>query len=179
MNRNNLWIHIGLATVLIVFAAVLGQIDRWKTALNGPQTRIPAQTGRTVKPVVTETAGAPEVLVRFKPGVTLDRVREVVAANNDRLSDEIEAVNGLTVIDDVDNADAATVAAQYSAMSDLVAYAEPNFEIRLDPLAASDSARDLLYRKTDSTPNDPMFAEQWALNNLGQDGGKNAPTWTR
>ncbi len=41
MNRNNLWIHIGLATVLIVFAAVLGQIDRWKTALNGPQTRIP------------------------------------------------------------------------------------------------------------------------------------------
>ena len=172
MNRNNLWIHIGLATVLIVFAAVLGQIDRWKTSLNGPQTRIPVQTGRTVNPVVAEKAGAPEVLVRFKPGVTLDRVREVVAANNDRLSDEIEAVNGLTVIDDLDNADAATVAAQYSAMNDLVAYAEPNFEIKLAPPAETDSARDLLYRETDSTPNDPMFAEQWALNNLGQDGGK-------
>ncbi len=171
MNRNNLWIHIGLATVLIVFAAVLGQLERWKTALNGPQTRIPVQTERTVKPPVTDTGAAPEVLVRFKPGVTLDRVREVAAANNDRLSDEIESVGGLTVIDDLDNADAATVAAQYSAMSDLVAYAEPNFEIKLAPPAETDPAHDLLYRETDSTPNDPMFVEQWALNNLGQDGG--------
>jgi hypothetical protein len=30
MNRNNFWIHLGIAVVVITFAAVLGQISRWQ-----------------------------------------------------------------------------------------------------------------------------------------------------
>ena len=52
--------------------------------------------------------------------------------NNDKVEDEIEAVRSLVAIDDLDNADAETVAKQYGAMSDLVVYAEPNFKIELD-----------------------------------------------
>ena len=36
MNRSNFFIHIGIAVILTTLAAVLGQIGRWKTALNGP-----------------------------------------------------------------------------------------------------------------------------------------------
>ena len=39
MNRNNIWIHIGIAVVLITIAAVLGQIDRWRAALHGPDSQ--------------------------------------------------------------------------------------------------------------------------------------------
>ncbi|MBK9216932.1 MAG: hypothetical protein IPM59_15310 [Chloracidobacterium sp.] len=98
MNRNNIWIHVTLAVVLVVFAAVLGQIERWRATLAVPT---PPQT----KALPARKTGVPEVLVRFKPGVTLDRIRAVASANNDRLNDEIESVAGLTVIDDLDNAD--------------------------------------------------------------------------
>src|SRR3954467_8948161 len=122
MNRNNIWIHVGIAVVVITIAAVLGQIDRWRAALNGHELRsVQLQVDRPA------TAGEPEVLVRFKPGVTLDRIRDIASANHDRLTDEVESVSGLSVIDDLDNADPDKVAAQYAAMSDLVDYAEPNF----------------------------------------------------
>ena len=114
----------------------------------------------------------PEVLVRFKPGISLDRIRAIASANHDQLTDEVESVSGLSVIDDLDNADAATVAAQYAAMTD-VAYAEPNFQIKLDDPIVKESPRDLVYREPTAThPNDPQFGDQWALNNTGADGGK-------
>ncbi len=172
MNSNNIWIHITLAVVLVAFAAVLGQIERWRAALSGPtsQPQIRAVPKKTDDPIVKR--GVPEVLVRFRPGVTLDRIRAVASANNDRLNDEIESVGGLTVIDDLDNADAAEVARQYAAMGDLVAYAEPNIQIKLDDPIVKESPRDLVHRETGKTaPNDPMFIEQWALNNTGADGG--------
>jgi subtilisin family serine protease len=173
MNRNNIWIHIGLAVVLIVFAAVLGQIDRWKNALSSDRVPVPKQADLRTSGI-RDGASAPEVLVRFKPGVTLDRVREIAGANNDTLSDEIESVSGLTVIDDLDNAHPEAVAAQYAAMNDAVAYAEPNFQINLGDPVGRFGVRDGLLRRTDAPnmPNDPHFNEQWALNNLGQDGGK-------
>jgi subtilisin family serine protease len=173
MDRNNIWIHITLAVVLIVFAAVLGQIERWRTALNGPETRTQRKVEREIKVETNAVAGAPEVLVRFKPGVSLERIRALASANHDQLTDEIESVSGLTVIDDLDNANAEAVAAQYAAMSDTVAYAEPNFQIKLDDPDQNETPHDLAYRQAaDPTPNDPQFGEQWALNNLGQDGGK-------
>ncbi len=55
-----------------------------------------------------------------------------------------------------------------------MAYAEPNFEIKLDD-PTSISPKDSSLRKDDSNPilpNDPMFKDQWALNNIGQGGGK-------
>src|SRR5687767_6222494 len=98
MNRNNIWIHVGIATVLITLAAVLGQIDRWRTAL-----RTPSGETRAVRTVSVEkrSAGAPEVLVRFKPGVSQERIRSLTSRYNDVLADNIESVNGLTVIDDL------------------------------------------------------------------------------
>jgi subtilisin family serine protease len=56
-------------------------------------------------------------------------------------------------------------------MSDLVEYAHPNYQIELDPIDPV-SERDLLHRTSTGAPNDPKFADQWSLNNLGQDGGK-------
>jgi subtilisin family serine protease len=172
MNRNNIWIHVTLAVILITIAGVLGQIDRWQSALrNAPE--IPRH--RQIDRVQTQTikTEVPEVLVRFRHGVSLERIRQIASANNDRVTDEVESVNGLSVIDDLDNADAQAVADQYAAMGD-VAYAEANFQIKLDDPIVKESPRDLLYREpAASLPNDPMFGEQWALNNVGQDGGTN------
>src|SRR5262249_47286313 len=146
----------------------------WKTSLRSSdlalKTHLEKQTGDD-DPIVKRSR--PEVLVRFKHGVTLDQIRRIASANHDSLTDEIEAVDGLSVIDDLDNADAQTVANQYSAMTALVDYAEPNFTIKLDDPTQTEIPRDLVYRESAiDHPNDPHFGEQWALNNLGQDGGK-------
>ncbi|KAK0039148.1 S8 family serine peptidase [Biomphalaria pfeifferi] len=157
-------------------AAVLGQIGRWEKSLRGsvpaPGEKVKTQS----KPTVVKRSnaeGVPEVNVRFRPNVSLAEIKKITAKNNDRVEDEIESVNGLVAIDDLDNADAETVAKQYASMGDLVMYAEPNFQIKLDDPAQVTTAKDLLQRESDEIqPNDPKFAEQWALNNLGQNGGK-------
>ena len=173
MNRNNIWVHIGIAAILISMAAVLGQIRRWQSAL---QPLPEVTTKNTPKPLSVKRStkeSEPEVLVKFKPGVTMAEIQRLAARNNDRVEDEIEIVKGLISIDDLDNADSETVARQYGALADSVLYAEPNNEIRLDPPAQAPSKRDLLERLPGANqPNDPQFAEQWALNNLGQNGGK-------
>ncbi|MEP7211947.1 MAG: S8 family peptidase [Acidobacteriota bacterium] len=169
MNRNNIWIHITIAAVVITFAAVFGQINRWERSLTIGDVRVDTTSAK--KP---SKAHDPEVdvLVRFKPGVSFDRIRQIAARNNDRLDDEIEAVNGLVSLDDMDDANAASVAAQYAAMTDLVSYAEVNGQVSFDDPETS-SKNDLLDRGgINATPNDPDFDQQWALNNTGQDGGK-------
>jgi hypothetical protein len=90
-------------------------------------------------------------LVRFKPGISIDTIRQIAGRSNDRLDDEIESVNGLAFIDDLDNADPATVAEQYAAMTDQVLYAEPNFEIRVDPQPNTAVGNDLLKPRTGHT----------------------------
>lgn len=171
MNRNNLWIHITLAVVLVAFAAVLGQMNRWSNALSSHKAET-QQRGTMTKETLPLERTAPEVLVRFKPGVSLDKIRFIARANNDELSDNIESVRGLTVIDDLDNADAEAVAEQYAAMSEFVEYAEPNYEIRLDVPTSPARVSDTFQRQTsDEMPNDPMFGDQWALNNSGANGG--------
>jgi subtilisin family serine protease len=173
MNRNNIWIHVGLAVILVMLAAVIGQIDRWKSALNPPTAR-----KKLVAPVTSRTdlrtgTNEAEVLVRFRTGVDLDAIKRIAASKNDRMVDEIESVSGLVAIDDLDNADAESVARQYSALGSEVAYAEPNTIIQLgDPVLGSKSV-DIDSNQFDADhPNDPQFGDQWALNNLGQNGGK-------
>ena len=174
MNRNNIWIHVGLAVVLVTLAAVIGQIDRWKAALRW--TPDAAKTVRTVTPVRSEREQAvadSEVIVRFKPGVSLSQIRAIAAAKNDRVVDEDESVSGLTFIDDLDNADPAADARDYGSMTDLVMYAEPNQIIQLDDPTAGDRTYDVDRNQYDADrPNDPQFIDQWALNNEGQNGGK-------
>lgn len=172
MNRSNIWIHVGIAVVVVALAAVLGQIERWKSGLKTHDTTPIKIAPKAPTIARTSSDNEPEVMVRFRSGVSLTDIKKLAAKNNDRVEDEIEAVNGLISIDDLDNANAADVAKQYEAMSELVAYAEPVQEIRLDdPLVTS---RTKYYDNGDikSSPNDPQFAEQWALNNTGQNGGK-------
>ena len=45
MNRNNFWIHFGIAVILITMAAVIGQIGRWETSLREGRTKsVPLKT---------------------------------------------------------------------------------------------------------------------------------------
>jgi subtilisin family serine protease len=170
MNRRNIWIHISIALVIIGVAALAGQISRWKSAT---RTIISEKTSKVpTKPIVVQRSAnerEAEVLVKFKPNVSLADIKKIAAKNNDAIEDEIETVKGLVAIDDLDNADATKVAEQYSQMSDLVIYAEPNFEIKLDQALVNPKDREVPGL---SAPNDPMFADQWALNNAGQNGGK-------
>lgn len=175
MNRNNFWMHLGIAVVLVTLAAVLGQIRNWQNMLgtHGPSTSVSRSTPKPHSTRRSALESEPEVLVRFKPGVDLAAIKKIAARHNDRLEDEIEAVKGLVAIDDLDDADPALTVQQYAAMSDLVDYAEPNFEISLDDPAPLLSNVELVERETVSNiPNDPLFDQQWALNNLGRDGGK-------
>jgi thermitase len=174
MNRKNFWTHLGIALVVIAMAAILGQIRFWENNRN----EVVIEKTTKLKPIAVKRTvkdSQPEVLVKFRPGVSFDEIKKLTAKNNDRVEDEIESVKGLTTIDDLDNADAKTVAEQYAKMTDLVVYAEPNFEINLNDPAENYTPRNLLDRKTDdetTSPNDPMFSDQWALNNTGQSGGK-------
>ncbi|HMM79106.1 MAG TPA: S8 family serine peptidase [Pyrinomonadaceae bacterium] len=171
MNRSNIWIHVGLAVVLVSFAAVLGRIDRMASSLKaGRRTNIERQAPAIRMPRTNERS-IPEVLVRFKTSTTLDRIREIALQNNDRVDDEIEAVKGLVVIDDLDDSDAEAVARQYAGLPSVL-YAEPNLQIKLDEPIQKQVPRDLVLRDDQpDQPNDPSFPEQWALNNLGQNGG--------
>jgi thermitase len=174
MNRNNIWIHIGIAVVIVTMAAVLGQIRRWENSLRAMRNQSGDVTKTVPRPASLRRSASdsePEVLVRFRPGVSLSQIKNLAARNNDRVEDEIESVKGLVAIDDLDNADASAVAQQYSAMTDLVSYAEPNFQISLDDPTSLPSPQDLLDRPH-NFPNDPQFGDQWALNNAGQNGGK-------
>jgi thermitase len=172
MNRNNIWIHICIAVVLITMAAVWGQIRRWQVRTSD-LTEKSIKTSKPIAPKRSNSEKEPEVLVKFRPNVSLADIKKIAEKNNDRIEDEIETVKGLVAIDDLDNADAAKVAEQYSQMSDLVLYAEPNIQIKLDDPANTSEPSDYTSRDNDLTgPNDPMFNEQWALNNQGQNGGK-------
>jgi subtilisin family serine protease len=174
MNRNNIWIHIGIAVVVITLAGVLGQIRVWENKLRST-TATSKPAIRTVSTDSDARRGAePEVLVRFKPGVSISEIKKIAVRNNDILEDEIESVNGLVSIDDLDNTNAETTARLYASMTDLVEYAHPNYEIRVDPLDPF-SAKDRVYGTGSATPNDPEFGNQWALNNLGEDGGTRRP----
>ncbi|MFL6467650.1 MAG: S8 family peptidase [Pyrinomonadaceae bacterium] len=174
MNRNNFWIRITIVTIVVTFAAIIGQMERWRASLNQHRLDTPVSFDdkKPRPPKRPKIESDAEVIVRFKPGISLDTIRQIAGRSNDRVEDEIESVNGLVTIDDLDDADAAAVAEQYAAMTDQVLYAEPNFEIRIDPQPNSAVWKDLYARPTVGIPNDPQFGDQWALNNSGQDGGK-------
>lgn len=189
MNRSNIWVHIVIAIVLIGMAAVAGQIGNWVSQKSHNDFSRATNNKSQTKPLTIQRSSndrEAEVLVRFKPNVSLSEINRIAGSNNDRIEDEIETVRGLVAIDDLDNASPEAIAKQYEAMSNIVEYAEPNFEIKLDPVTGN-SYREVSEREADpgSVPNDPMFADQWALNNVGQNGGKQQadigalPAWAK
>lgn len=171
MNRGNFLVHLMVAVILVALAAVVGQIGRWRSMLKVQDTT-PKKVSKTAPVRVVEADTRPELLVRFKQSVTLSEIKRIAAANNDRIEDEIESVSGLVAIDDLDDADVANLLRQYESMSDVVDYAEANYEIRLDDPVNRNSRPVSLSPNPVGAPNDPLFGDQWALNNTGQNGGK-------
>ena len=168
MNRNNFLIHLALAIVLILIAAFAGQLNRWRKEWKAHVRIVPTADKKrpsTSTEIVLGDArlrGRPEVLVKFRPGVSLTRIEELTLGFHDEVEDRIENAPGWHSVDDLDNADAYRTVAQYLALPE-VEYAEPNLEIEL-PDAVDSSLLPVL-------PADPRFEEQWALSNSGQRGG--------
>ncbi len=166
MNRNNFALQIALALVLILIAAFAGQFRKWQKNWRSAGRIMPAASEEYVTfdrdEVDVPTTNPPEVLVRFRVGVSPDSIRKIAARLNDRVEDEIESVAGLAAIDDLDDNEAESIAAEYRALPE-VEYAEAVYEISLDH--GGGGFKHL-------HPNDPRFVEQWALANDGRDGGK-------
>lgn len=169
MNRNNFFIHLALALVLILVAAFAGQLSRWRKQWKSHIVIVPStekkRPGTTEEIALGErrSFGRPEVLVKFKSGVSKETIEQLTERLNDSVEDRIEHAEGWASIDDIDNADASTVVNEYLQLAE-VEYAEPNFDIEI-PDAVEGPLVPVL-------PHDPQFTDQWALANSGQRGGK-------
>jgi len=174
MNRNNFLVHLALAIVLILVAAFFGQLNRWRKQWSmhivTMEEKKRPQTSEEIA-IADRAAGRPEVLVKFKSGLSHDAIEALTARLNDRVEDLIENAPGWAAIDDLDDASPAATVEQYRAMPG-VEYAEENYEINI-PDQVTD-ATDISRVRTGVMlrPKDPMFSDQWALANSGQRGGK-------
>ena len=167
MNRQNFPKHLILALTVILVAAMVGQVRRWQRD-SSPRSRSRVVVTTTTRTTAREPA---EVLVRFRQGTKLDRMREIAGRLNDRVEDSVEAVDGLAVIEDNDGKTAEAVAAEYRLLTDSVEYAEPNYVINLGPEPQAYVPPAYLDKAVNG-PNDPMFGDQWSLSNSGQRGGR-------
>jgi subtilisin family serine protease len=178
MNRQNFFGHLALALTLVLLAGFAGQIRRWQNEKRAAahadfELKLREETVAAVadEDKVGETeSGKAEVLVRFRPSTSIVRIKALAFGHNDRLEDKYESVSGLVAIEDEDGLDAETVASEYSSLPD-VEYAEPVFQVQVPGLELQ-AEPGLLGDSKHKHPNDPMFANQWSLENTGQDGGK-------
>ncbi len=176
MNRQNFFGHLALALTLIALAAFAGQMRRWNNkSASAPAPSYKQQSEHNYGGARRAPLKA-EVLVRFREGTSLQKMREIAARLNDRFQDKFENVGNLAVIEDRDGDNVQTVLLQYGAL-DEVEYAEAHEEIRLDPEIRNYNRGnrapgypDVEYQA--EGPNDPKWSEQWSLDNSGQRGGK-------
>ncbi|HYP54166.1 MAG TPA: S8 family serine peptidase, partial [Pyrinomonadaceae bacterium] len=170
MNRNNLLGHVALALTLVLVAAFAGQVRRWNRQaelLPPPPPAVVEAPPVTPAEVGDENA---EVIVRFRPGTSLEQMERLAARLNDRLEDQYEYVRGYAVVEDSDGLDAQAVADEYLSQAE-VEWAEPNVRIELnDP--SEEGLMDRLHSSFVERPNDPMLGEQWGLINTGQRNGR-------
>lgn len=173
MNRQNFFIQLAVAVVLVIVAAVAGQMRRWQKEDVTSNAVVKKSTPRPTAATRSGGDREPEVLVKFRREISLSEIKKIAAKNNDNIEDEIESVDNLVAIDDMDGQSAESVAEQYGKMSDMVLYAEPNAQIYAEPLLNVKEPELPVNRPQGAgLPDDPMFADQWALNNTGQNGGK-------
>ena len=134
MNRQNFVWHAALALMLVAVAAFIGQVRRWQTHTPPPFVEAPrAEFPVHDREVPDAHREARDILVRFREGVSAERIEEITRERNDEVDDQIEAVEGLFEIDDLDDVDPREVVAEYAALPE-VEYAEANEAIELDPV---------------------------------------------
>ncbi|MFL6212012.1 MAG: S8 family serine peptidase [Pyrinomonadaceae bacterium] len=188
MNRNNLFGHIALAVALIILAAFIGQMRRldWRThdypAAPRAETQQPAEAeqgddaDKDEPEDAAENETDAEVLVRFKPGTSPEAIDRITAQLNDRVEDRFEQIDSEEmVIADEDGSDINEVVAEYRNLPEVL-YAEPNFKIELEPgedvVNEGPGLKPAYTGSADHAhPNDPMFDDQWSLDNHGTRGG--------
>jgi subtilisin family serine protease len=101
-----------------------------------------------------------ELLVRFRSGTTADRVVTANRVAGAATEKTFTIVSGLQLVRVAGGAGAVAAATSaYRANADVV-YVTPNRVWSIDEIAG-----------TVATPNDPLFASEWGLNNTGQTGG--------
>ena len=165
MSRNNIWVHISIALVLILMAAFAGGIRKRLVVRRSVQSVRSDQNGnassRTQYDEGKKLRKHTEVLVRFRSGTTQDLIKRITSQFNDLVVDRIEAVDGLEAIEDEDGKSSDDVVAQYRGLAE-VEYAEANSTITLDQ---DESGGKHVHA------NDEMFFRQWGLSNSGQNGG--------
>jgi hypothetical protein len=133
MNRQNFIWHLALAVMLIAVAGFVGQIRRWQR--EGPPSFVKAPRAEFPDAERMEpdsSREARDVIVRFREGVSEERIREIVGGLNDEVDDEIESVEGMVEVFDRDSLPVEEVLAQYGGLEE-VEYAEENLRIELDP----------------------------------------------
>ena len=186
MNRNNLFGHLALAVALVILAAFIGQMRHMSWHTRPVERRVevpvtePAETADDDKDEpedADDAADDAEVIVRFRPGTSQETIDRITAQLNDRIEDRFEQIdNAEMVIADEDNLDAEEVAAEYRALPEVL-YAEPDFNIELEPgedeVGAGPGLKPAYAATGDHAhPSDPMFDDQWSLDNHGTRGGK-------
>ena len=169
MDRNKYILCVALVLGIILVLAFGAQVRKLQKQLRTSVRIVPAESKSREDGAQNEldqdtarSSARADVLVKFRAGVSEDAIKEITSRFNDQILDEIEAVPGLTAINDPDNMEAGAGAAQYQALPE-IEYAEPNYEISLDQ-AGNDTNQVRV--------NDPRFEEQWALTNDGRNGGK-------
>jgi RHS repeat-associated protein len=95
-----------------------------------------------------------ELLVRFRAGVPQQVKDTILASHRARRKKYLSGESGIEKLQLSSGRDLKLMAFQF-LMDPQVEFAEPNF----------------LISKDDLTPNDPQFDKQWALRNIGQEGG--------
>ena len=158
MNRIKLILSIVLALALLLAIAFLSQVRKLQQQLRSSVSIVPTEPKSREQVMQTgfeESKGRPELLVKFRLGVSEEQISEITRRLNDRVLDEIEAVPGLVVIDDPDDVDQPSLIAAYQGLPE-VEYAEPNYEITLDQSATDQKLT-----------NDPKLGEQWWLAEIG------------
>jgi thermitase len=177
MNRQNFLGHLALAMTIILVAAFAGQLRRWERQRDYlPRAKSTSTSSMPASLSTQREMRGPEIMVRFREGTSRQTINQLTGRLNDTVEDKIESVDGLTSIDDLDNADPEAVASYYRSMSDVVEYAEANKEIKLEPeygkFSNDSRADDTSELLAGNAPDDPMFGEQWSLANTGQREGK-------
>jgi thermitase len=164
--RRNYLPHVALAAVLIIVAAFAGQVRKWQKEWASVQIMPNAAKKHEVRDrqdgATAERPLRAELLVKFRDDVSQTQIDEITSRFEDRVEDGIESVPGLTAIDDLNDANVESAAAEYRALPE-VEYAEPNFAISLEHDTGGSKHLH---------PVDPRFTEQWGLANDGQQGGK-------